>query len=157
MMMCEITEFAIGEFDIHQLRGGGVYAFLDEDGVVLYIGETYSFAKRIGEQANETPSKEHRPIPIQEIDRMIILEEENNRENRMYLEEKWIALYKPKYNKANAPYHMAHKHGDPKINPHNKRKLKREHPHRPPQIEDYRNYDEEELRLILGYQPPNDD
>ncbi len=92
--MAKLTDWE-DSCDAHMLRAAGVYAIVDEDGEVLYIGETVCFIVRWGQHCNRADT--HRAVPYSEIYEFRVLEYEDNREKRLEFEKKCRDVYQPKY------------------------------------------------------------
>lgn len=81
--------------DAHMLKSAGVYAILNEDEEVIYVGETYNFITRWGWHCDPG---QRRTVPLGEIFQFIVLAYEDNRDSRLDLEKAYQRQLQPKYN-----------------------------------------------------------
>ena len=133
--------------DAHMLKAAGVYAILDEDDNVIYVGQTDCFIKRWGEHCQSDKAN----VPYKHIFRFAVLVYEDDRGTRLDLENQYSLELRPKYGKHSLG--KAWKPRDTKINPYKVRALNKIRPERPhlDQIEDYEDPNEalkEELRYL---------
>lgn len=105
--------------DAHMLRAAGIYAILDEDDEVMYVGESSCFIHRWGQHCSNATGPNTPPVPSKETYKFIILEYEDTRENRVIRERFWNNLLKPKYYRR-----QRGSSSDPKVDPLRIRKLR---------------------------------
>jgi hypothetical protein len=134
--------------DAHMLNAAGVYAILDEDDNVMYVGQTDCFIVRWADHCKKSRTDRH--VPPKHVFRFVVLAYEDDRGTRLNLEEEYTLELEPKYGKAVA---NAWKPRDVKLNPAKIRALNRVRPERPHlnQIEDYEDHNEaleDELRYL---------
>ena len=132
--------------DAHMLKAAGVYAILDEDDNVMYVGQTSCFIKRWGKHCEATFAN----VPYKRIFKFVVLVYEDDREIRLDLEKSYTWELQPKYGK---DLGNAWRPRDAKINPVKVRTLNRIRPEKPhlDQIEDYEDPTEaiqDELRYL---------
>lgn len=85
----------IDSCDAHMLKAAGVYAILNEDKEVMYVGETESFIRRWGEHCSPIRSKT--VVPLGEIFEFVVIAYEDSRLKRLEMEAAWRIDLEPKY------------------------------------------------------------
>lgn len=91
-MTIQLFDYEAG-CDAHAINAAGVYAILDEDHYVMYVGETNCFIDRWGDHCKGRGTA----IPRHEIFRFVILCYEDDRDERLYLEQQYQWKLGPKY------------------------------------------------------------
>lgn len=87
------------ECDAHMLKAGGVYAIVDEDNNVIYVGEAQCFIARWGEHCGP---KRNKAIPTEKVHKFVVLRYEEDRAKRVVWERLYTSKYKPKHYRSSA-------------------------------------------------------
>ena len=133
---------ALDTCDAHMLKAAGVYAILDEENEVMYVGETQSFIKRWGEHCDP---KRHN-LPSIDIFTFAVLAYEDTKDKRIALEQEFTDKLQPRHYRRSAQLLL--KQWDDKVNKYKLRELNKQG-RKPRAYEDYLNEHEDLLKDSL--------